>query len=53
MGKYGFDLRMKVVNEYLQGIEGHKVLTEKYNLADQSQVKNWFNVYKKFGIDDL
>lgn len=43
MGRYSFDFKMKVVNEYLQGLGGYRVLSEKYNLADQSQD----NAYKK------
>lgn len=38
---------MKVVDEYLNGTLGYKLLAKKYNISSASLIKKWVNQYKK------
>ena len=54
MGKhYEFEVKLKIVQEYLNGPLGYKALTKKYNLAHPSLVKRWVNQYLEFGPKGL
>ncbi|APZ48442.1 hypothetical protein BW721_01355 [Jeotgalibaca sp. PTS2502] len=47
--KYSVDLKLKIVQEYLQGTMGARVLAKKYDLSSKSLVTKWINQYKQFG----
>ena len=47
--KYSVDLKLKIVQEYLQGIMGARVLAKKYDVSSKSLVTKWINQYKQFG----
>ena len=47
--KYSVDLKLKIVQEYLQGTMGARVLAKKYDLSSKSLVTKWTNQYKQFG----
>lgn len=50
MGKhYKYEIKLKIVQEYLQGELSYKRLAEKYNLANESLIKRWVNQYLKIG----
>ena len=52
MAKYSYDLKKKIVEEYLNGNAGHKILAKKYQIGE-SQVRRWINNYKHFGDEGL
>ncbi|NVY96483.1 transposase, partial [Lactobacillus sp. DCY120] len=45
MAKYSFELKLKIVHEYLAGEGGVPYLSKKYSIKSQRQVVNWINVY--------
>ena len=47
--KYSVDLKLKIVQAYLQGIMGAQVLAKKYDVSSKSLVTKWINQYKQFG----
>jgi len=47
---YETTFKMKVVNEYLKGMEGYKLLAKKYGIPDHSQIRKWVNQYQQKGI---
>ncbi len=53
MAKYSFELKQKVVQAYQNGDGGFKYLAQKHGITNESSVKRWVNVYKKFGLDGL
>ncbi|MBB5888755.1 helix-turn-helix domain-containing protein [Lactovum miscens] len=53
MSKYSFDLKLKVVQDYKQGLGGYNFLAQKYNSNDMFQVRNWIKAYQSFGLDGL
>ncbi|MCJ1668576.1 transposase [Staphylococcus sp. NRL 19/737] len=54
MGKhYKYEIKYKIVLEYLQGELGYKRLAEKYNLSNESLIKIWVNQYLEFGPEGL
>ena len=52
MAKYNYELKKKIVEEYLSGKTSYSVLGDKYQI-DESLVKNWVNNYKHFGDEGL
>ena len=48
MAKYSYELKKKIVEEYLFGKTSYSVLEDKYQI-DESLIKNWVNNYKHFG----
>ena len=52
MAKYSYELKKKIVEEYLSGKTSYSVLEDKYQI-DESLVKNWVNNYKQFGDEGL
>ncbi len=42
-----------VVQEYLAGPLGYKLLARRYNIKSHKQILNWVNVYKNHGEDGL
>lgn len=53
MAKYNFDLKMKVVQAYLNGDGGYKHLAKSYKIAHHSSVTAWVRSYQEFGPDGL
>ncbi|WP_419392489.1 transposase [Cytobacillus praedii] len=53
MVKYADDFKAMVVQEYLRGTIGYKVLAEKHGIKSKNQIVDWVNAYKKFGIEGL
>lgn len=52
MAKYSYELKKKIVEEYLSGKTSYSVLEEKYQI-DESQIRKWVNNYKHFGEKGL
>ena len=52
MAKYSYELKKKIVEEYLSGKTSYSVLEDKYQI-DESRIKNWVNNYKHFGDEGL
>ena len=52
MAKYSYELKKKIVEEYLSGKTSYSVLEEKYQIG-KSQIKKWVNNYKHFGEKGL
>lgn len=52
MAKYNYELKKKIVEEYLSGKTSYPVLENKYQI-DESQIRRWVNNYKQFGDEGL
>ena len=48
MAKYSYELKKKIVEEYLSGKTSYRVLESKYHVGN-SQILKWVNHYKHFG----
>lgn len=53
MVKYSFELKLKIVEDYLSGQGGYKFPSEKYHLKSRQQIVNWVASYKKYGATGL
>lgn len=53
MTKYSYELKMKIVTDYLNGTGGYKFLAKKYEIKSPSSVTKWINNYKMFGPEGL
>jgi transposase len=53
MAKYSFELKLQIVQEYLDGEGGMDYLSNKYGIKSKSQIPSWINNYKEFGVDGL
>lgn len=52
MAKYSYELKRKIVEEYLFGESSYLVLEDKYQI-DESLIRRWVNNYKHFGDEGL
>ena len=52
MAKYSYELKRKIVEEYLFGESSYLVLEDKYQI-DESLIRRWVNNYKHFGNEGL
>ena len=52
MAKYSYELKRKIVEEYLFGESSYLVLEDKYQI-DESLIRRWVNNYKQFGDEGL
>lgn len=52
MAKYRYELKKKIVEEYLSGRTSYSVLESEYQI-DESLIKRWVNNYKHFGDEGL
>ena len=52
MAKYSYELKRKIVEEYLSGKTSYLVLEDKYQIGE-SQIRRWVNNYKYFGDEGL
>ncbi len=48
MAKYSYELKRKIVEEYLFGESSYPILEDKYQI-DESLIRRWVNNYKHFG----
>ena len=53
MAKYSYEIKLKVVQAYLNGEGGYKYLSKKYDVSHHSLVKTWINAYREFGKEGL
>lgn len=52
MAKYSYELKKKIVEEYLSGKTSYQALAMKYNI-EKSALRLWVNNYKHFGDEGL
>ena len=52
MAKYSYELKRKIVEEYLSGKTSYLVLEDKYQIGE-SQIRRWVNNYKHFSDEGL
>lgn len=48
MTKYSPELKLKVIQDYNNGLGGYKFLANKYLVKDKSVVKRWIKAYEAF-----
>lgn len=53
MATYSDEFKLKVVQEYLEGSLGTKLLARKYSMPSDTPIRNWINSYKEFGAEGL
>ena len=49
MAKYSYELKKKIVEEYLSGKTNYLVLEDNYQM-DESLIRRWVNNYKHFAM---
>ena len=52
MAKHSYELKKKIVEEYLSRKTSYLVLEDKYHISI-SQIERWVNNYKQFGDEGL
>lgn len=50
--RYSIELKMKVINEYLTGDDGFRILEAKYNI-NRSLIRRWLSQFKNNGVQGL
>lgn len=50
--RYSIELKMKVINEYLTGDDGFRILEAKYNI-NRSLIRTWLYQFKNNGVQGL
>ncbi|MDD3924852.1 MAG: transposase [Erysipelotrichaceae bacterium] len=53
MAKYSLEFKLKVVNEYINGLGGTTYLSDKYNIPAHSVIQDWIDQFKQDGIEGL
>ncbi len=53
MAKYSYELKKKVVDEYLAGVGGYNYIAKKYGVSCHSIVERWVASYKACGNEGL
>ena len=53
MAKYSYELKLEVVEAYLNGKGGYVYLANKYNIPSKTRIEEWVKTYKKFGKEGL
>ena len=53
MAKYSYELKLEVVEAYLNGKGGYVYLASKYNIPSKTRIEEWVKTYKKFGKEGL
>ena len=53
MSKYPYRLKKKVVQDYIDGKAGVRVLCKRYGLPAHSLIQSWISVYKEYGFEGL
>lgn len=53
MAKYTFELKLKIVHDYLEGKGESEYLSKKYSIKASAQIQRWINAYQEFGEEGL
>lgn len=53
MANYSFEVKMAVVQDYLDGKGGYAYLAKKHSIKNKEQVLQWVNSYRDFGEEGL
>lgn len=53
MAKYSVEFKLQVVQEYLKGPLGYKLLMKKYTLSSTTILRRWVRAYREFGLEGL
>lgn len=53
MAKYSYELKLKIVEDYMNGKGGYYYLANKYGVPSDSNVKKWVDSYKAMGKESL
>ena len=53
MAKYSYELKQKVVSEYLKGGIGYKKLAKKHSIPSQENVRQWVNAFTGIGSESI
>lgn len=53
MSKYSYELKLKIVKEYLSNNCSYGFLAKKYKLQSEAQIKDWLNKYEQHGEKGL
>ena len=53
MAKYSYELKLEVVEAYLNGKGSYVYLASKYNIPSKTRIEEWVKTYKKFGKEGL
>lgn len=53
MTKYSFELKLKVVQDYDNGVGGCDYLAKKYHVTNEAIVRRWVKAYKELGAVEI
>ena len=53
MAKYSYELKLEVVEAYLNGKGGYVHLATKYNIPSKTRIEEWVKTYREFGKEGL
>lgn len=53
MAKYSDELKIKIINAYLENEGSFKDLSKKYGITDPTSVKKWIRIYDQRGLEGL
>src|SRR5574337_569517 len=53
MAKYSFDLKLKAVIDYEQGLGSYQFIADKYHVETSGRIKDWVDMYQTFGSTGL
>ena len=53
MAKYSYELKLEIVEAYINGKGGYAYLAGKYNIPSKTTIKQWIKIYKEFGKKGL
>jgi len=53
MGKYTTDFKLAVVQRYLEGTMGYRMLAEQFKITNHSLVERWVGFFRSHGKDGL
>lgn len=53
MSKYSYKFKLNIVQEYLTGTLGYKLLAQKYRMTDTKIIRTWVNQYNEYGKEGL
>mgnify|MGYP000852866137 CR=1 FL=1 len=53
MAKYSFEIKKKIVSEYLSRNKSSSYLARKYGITNKNEILKWIAIYKRLGDDGL
>ena len=53
MAKYSFEIKKKIVSEYLSRNKSSSYLARKYGITNKNEILKWVAIYKTLGDDGL